>query len=188
MTSAKHQCLDGEGAEEALRQAQENVARLQRQIEESARQVASPAVAPPPASNLYQSLPAASSQSTALPQPPADIQLSPSVVTVPAVQPQPAILPPQIHTQPSSSAPVTASNAPADQRNTPYRMQPSFASALSHFDNNFRGGRAQQHRTDTRGRMFYVYVCRNHSGIYCQICGEYLAAPEFFDRNPDYEY
>ena len=40
MNMAKPQCLDTEGAEEALRQAQENVARLQRQLEEMAKQIA----------------------------------------------------------------------------------------------------------------------------------------------------
>ena len=166
-SGAKRQCLDGEGAEEALRQAQEQVARLQRQIDESARQVAAPP--PPPASNPHQ----APTPTLALPQPPAEAPpLSQPQSTIASATPQPAY---HYHTstQPHTSA--------ADQRSTPYRSQPSF-------DSGFRSGRSRQRRTDTRGRLFFVYVCRNHSRIYCQICGEYLASPDFFDRNPDIEY
>ena len=54
MNMAKNQCLDTEGAEEALQQAQENMARLQRQLEELAKPIASSIIAlSPDAVNSY---------------------------------------------------------------------------------------------------------------------------------------
>ena len=176
MSAPKRPCLDGEGLELAFQQAQENMERLRRQMEENAaRQVVPPSTATPPVANPQ---PAVESQ-------PASTQLQ-SASNQPVAQPHPAIVPPG-HLTPAAQS-QSSTHTPTEHQNTPYRAQPSFATAATRFDGGFRGGRSRQRRTDTRGRMFYVYVCRNHSSIYCQICGEYLAAPDFFDRNPGYEY
>ena len=181
----KRQCLDTEGAEEALRQAQETVARLQRQLEEPANQVASPAIAP--SANVSQQIQLPVPPATAPPQPASQ---QPVVVQ----QPLPAPASQSLSTQPpataSPGAPPPAYVQPAQSQATYRPPQPSFASFQTSYsnDNGFRGGRSRRGRQDTRGRMFYIYVCRNHSQIYCQICGEYLSAQTFFERNPDQEY
>ena len=38
------------------------------------------------------------------------------------------------------------------------------------------------------GRLFFVYVCKNHSAVFCQVCGDYISSEEFFYRNPHVEY
>ena len=172
----KRQCLDAEGAEEALRQAQATVARLQRQLEEPANQVAAIA----PSANVTQQT------HTAPPQP----ALQQPVVQ----QPLPAPTPQALSSGPPAAAPpgaqVPAFTQPAQTQATYRTPQPSFASFSTPYasDNGYRGGRSRRGRQDTRGRMFYIYVCRNHSQIYCQTCGDYLSAQAFFDRNPDQEY
>ena len=163
MSAPKRPCLDGEGLELAFQQAQENMERLRRQMEESAaRQIAPPATAAPPVANLQ---PAAESQPATIQQPPA------------SNQPASIALPLPNFNQPSPSA---------NQRQPPppRTIQPSFASAS--FDNGYRG-RSRRGR-DTRGRLFYVYVCRQHTAMFCQSCGDYISSELFFNRNPDIDY
>ena len=159
MSAPKRPCLDGEGLELAYQQAQEQMERLRRQMEEAtARQVAPPpAPAPPPVDNQ---------QPAAIPQP-----------ALPAVQ-QPAIQPAVQHLAIQPAALPQYSPSASRQQPPPPPAQPSF--------DNYRGH--ARRRNDTRGRLFYVYVCRQHGTVFCHVCGDYISSKLYFERNPDAEY
>ena len=100
-------------------------------------------------------------------------------LTAAAAAPQPvAAADPRI--QQPSCQPTPVSSTPASTGSG--RPQPVFSGTNSQpqqQDYPTFSRRRQDIRPDTRGRMYYVYVCNTHRLIYCQSCGEYISADKW---------
>ena len=98
------------------------------------------------------------------------------VATAVTAAPQPvAAADPRVQQPPRQPTPVSfapVSSTPASTGTG--RPQPVFSGP-----NNQPQQQDYRRRPDTRGRMFYVYVCNAHRVIYCQSCGEYISADKW---------
>ena len=102
-----------------------------------------------------------------------------AAVSQPVAAPQPvAAADPRIQQPTCQPTPVSSTPASAG----PGRPQPVFSGTNNppqHQDYPTFSRRRPDTRPDTRGRMYYVYVCNIHRLIYCQSCGEYISADKW---------
>ena len=100
-------------------------------------------------------------------------------LTVAAAAPQPvAAADPRIQQPPRQPTPVSSTPAlTSTGRPQPVFLGPNNRSQQQDYQTFGR------RRPNTRGRMFYVYVCNIHRLIYCQSCGEYISADEWRAQN-----
>ena len=103
-------------------------------------------------------------------------------------EPANAAAPPAASTP--QQTPAAATPAQPTQQSTPLQSTAAFSTPASAGNGRPQPFQARDYRTsirrpreDTRGRLYYVYICKVHRRIYCQTCGEYVSADEWRDQN-----
>ena len=160
MPSTKQPHLDDEGVAAAIAQVEDQLEQLKRHQAEATAPSDPPKVVAP--------------TSAPVPQPAA-------VAATPAAPTQP---PPVIYTPAAPTQPPSATHTPQSSQHHPSATFSTPAASgngrpLPFQTSDFRTSNRRPRGEDTRGRMFYIYVCAAHRTLYCRTCGMYMSADEW---------
>ena len=163
MPGTKRPHLDDEGVAVAI-------ARVEEQLEQLRRRQAEATAPTEPQNVAAQTAPA--SQHT-----PAAAPLAQPTPTPQTTQPAAALVQLTPQQTPTFQTPQPSQHQPPAVFTTPVtnsRPLPFQAREYRPSTRRPRGG-----GEDTRGRMYYLYVCSAHRTTYCQTCGQYMSADEW---------
>ena len=179
MPGTKRPHLDEEGVAVAI-------ARVEEQLEQLRRRQAEATAPTEPQNVAAQTAPA--SQHTPAAAPLAQPTPTPQTTqpAAPLAQPTPT---PQT-TQPAAAlVQLTPQQTPTFQTPQPSQHQPPAVFTTPVTNSRPLPFQAREYRPstrrprgggeDTRGRMYYLYVCSAHRTTYCQTCGQYMSADEW---------